>query len=91
MTMSTIYVLVRDREVIAVAESTDPSTAVAQLSRRKGEVYACRLSDSAAAQVRDAVLSPKGNVTRGVAPTTPLSLLKMYSQAMVKVADSTGV
>ncbi len=90
MSVSTIYVLVKDQAVVAVAEATDATMATAQLSWWTGEIYACRIGDSAAAEVRAKVSEPAGSVTRGVRPATALSLLKMYSQSMVKVADSTG-
>jgi hypothetical protein len=89
MTMSTIYALIRDSVVLAVAESIDPQTAIEQLKWVAGEVYACRISDSAAMEVREAVNGPSGAVTRGVPKTSALALLKRYSLSMSKVADIT--
>lgn len=87
--MSTIYCLVKDGKVTAVAESTDLTTAHQQLMWWPGEIYACRISDTAASEIRAAVTAPEGSVTRGKAPQSPLSMLKMYSQSMTKVADVT--
>lgn len=89
MSMSTIYVSIKDGVVVSVASSIDPQVALTELYWSLGEVYACRLSDSAAAEVRDLVMAKTGSMTRGVAAVTPLTLLKRYSQSMQKVADIT--
>ncbi len=88
MSMSTIFVLIGPSELKGVALSTDPAEALRELTIwfGPGEVYACRISDSAAAEVRSAVTDPQ-NMPRGKTPTTALTLLKRYSQSMQKVAD----
>lgn len=87
--MSTIFVTIKNGKVAGIATSTDPSTAQRQLFWTPGEMYACRISDTAAAEVRELMDQPEGNVKRGVAQVTPLTLLKRYSQSMQKVADIT--
>lgn len=101
MSMSTVYVVIGIRQVGAtgpvdvcwVAQNLDATQAVKELSlwcTPPGEIYACKLSDSAAAEIRDLTMSPDTRpMPRGSARVSALTLLKRYSQSMQKVADLT--
>lgn len=87
MSMITIFVLIKDSEVKAVSPFLDASSAVEGFRwvGGGGEVYACRVSESAAAEIKQAHEVPQGSRNR----KTPLQLLKTYSQSMQKCSDVT--
>jgi hypothetical protein len=77
MSFHTVFVLVpKDGSRIMVAPQLDASEALSYFQRYgvPGEVYACKLSEAAAAEVRE---------------TQSLKMTKMYSHSMQKCADVT--
>lgn len=88
MSMNTIYVLMKDGEVVDIAPSLAADQALEFFKNGytwnglRGQVYACKMSDTAALEVRDAFFSPpsKGKVSAG-------TLVKRYSQQLNHCAD----
>lgn len=85
--MVTVYVTIRDGVAVAMANATSATEAVYELQWFQGEVYACRVSESAAVEIRQAIIAA-ASATKAT-KQTPLSMLKMYSQSMQKCADVT--
>ena len=88
--MISIYCLVKDASLLDVAPSISAPEAVDYFLQNryrypdKAEVFCCRVSESAAADVKLAVSTPtsKGKVDG-------LTLLKRYSHSMAKYMDLT--
>lgn len=85
-----LYVVIRDGEVVNISPhlSAQESAAFFQIAWpiTPGEVYACRMSESAATEVRNAWMNWKPG-TRNQAD--PAKLLKLYSHSMTKTMDVT--
>lgn len=88
--MISIYCLVKDASLLDVAPSISAPEAMDYFQNHrfrypdKAEIFCCRVSESAAADVRLAISTPsfKGKVDG-------LTLLKRYSHSMTKYMDLT--
>lgn len=82
MSMSTVYVLVQDAKVVDISVSLSAEGALEyfQTYGQKGELYAVRISDAAAFDVRAALQSKD--------PATATKRLKTYAHSMTKVGDA---
>ncbi len=86
--MITIYVLIRDGEIVSVAPSLSADAAAAwfagvppfTLYQGPGEIYACKLSEHAAGAVRDYCEKGQGAKAR--------SVILMYSHGINKCTDN---
>lgn len=93
MSFHTIFVLMKDGKVQDVSPFTSADKAIEWwvFADKPAEIWACRVSDDAAREVRDCLagdpadpLSPYKVTKRN---TDPLKLLKTYSHSMQKVHD----
>ena len=89
--MVTIFALIRDSTLLEIAPSIDAQSALQHFQWASshgpgatGEVYACRVSESIAAEIRTAC-----RTKQSLGATTPLQMLKRYSASMSKCADVT--
>lgn len=96
MSMHTVYVLMRGQQVIDMSRYLDPQKAIDEwyFADRPSEVWACRISETAAQEVREALYPESqphnvwaGNTSYKRKTTDPLKLLKTYSHSMTKVHD----
>lgn len=90
MTMSTIYILMKDGEVVDVAPSLSADQALEFFnnaniwSSKTGQIFACHMSDSAAREVREAFYA---GPSKGKASAATLA--KRYSSTMNHCGDVT--
>ena len=88
--MHTIYILMKDGEVVDISPATSPDTALEFFknsyvwSGKTGQVYAAHMSDTAAQDVREAFQNGK-SLNKASAAT----LVKRYSSYLNHCADVT--
>lgn len=88
MSAVTVFVLIEAGDVTDVSLSISAQQAMQDFawSGKKGEVYACQMSESAAGEVYDAFQHFKQGTLK---QTKPITLVKRYSNSMMKCADVT--
>lgn len=93
MSFHTIFVLIKNGQVQDVSPflSADKSIEWWVFADKPAEVWACRVSESAAAEIKNCFagdpIDPLANYKVTKRNTDPLKLLKMYSHSMTKVHD----
>lgn len=82
MSMSTVYVLIRDGQLVQVSESVSAEASLEQFKNygEHGEVFAARMSDYAAFLVRGTLHSKQVNIAT--------KQLKAYAHSLMKVGDA---